>query len=218
MVANGRQPVATSPPMRLVLTTVHPLEWPAGVERRSGCMPASFKARNVREATRELTDELARFGARSATLSHNVSEPGARGLVRDPGAAVRFTRRSARQEVEFAMGLDRYRHASDNIVALARSIEGLRTVERHGGTLVDQAIRGFLALPAPRTRPSWRELFAVSDEFDRATALDLVEGRARRMIHEAHPDRAPEAERSAAAQRVQDIKDALLAAREELRG
>jgi hypothetical protein len=111
---------------------------------------------------------------------------------------------------------DQYTTAADNAYAIAKTIEALRAVERHGSsTLGDQAFSAFKELPAgttegPKVR-HWREVLGVPDTVDRATQLDLAELYYKRLLSKAHPDRGGSEEA------MHELSGAISRAREELK-
>jgi hypothetical protein len=135
--------------------------------------------------------ELARLGARAVILSTNL-ELRNDGLPRagqrqpdDPGAAVYFTHKGK----EMAFACDRWHKVEDNIVAVAKTIEALRGIERWGtGDMVEAAFVGFAALPpaggiAP-PRKWWEVLRVRADVSD-----EVVRDRYRHEMLNHHPDR-----------------------------
>lgn len=209
--------------------TTRPLCWPAHLprtaysvrvtsnfgrrEKRPG-MPSFSHMRSLRftEAEAELMDELDRMRATHVVVSSNVLTRGGVGDIDDPGVAVYFRRRG--QAITIAC--DHYKHAADNAYAIAKTIEALRAIERHGSaTLADQAFSAFRELPpaangAPKSR-HWREVLDVPDGIDRAAQLDLAELRYKRAARAAHPDRGGTDDAMA------ELNGAIARAREDLR-
>jgi hypothetical protein len=85
-----------------------------------------------------------------------------------------------------AMACDHWTRVEDNIAALAAHIECLRGIERYGVGTVEQAFRGYMALPAPMTlgRP-WQEILNLTGRVSLAEAED----RYRKLATAMHPDR-----------------------------
>jgi hypothetical protein len=205
--------------------TTRPLCWPEHIKRARLRARSSFgrkeraahggtRMRSLRftEAERELLDELDRLKATHVVVSSNVVTRGSLGDIHDPGVAVFFRRRGQAQVI----ACDQYTTAADNAYAIAKTIEALRAIERHGSaTLGDQAFSAFKELPAgagdaPRVR-HWREVLGVPDNVDRAVQLDLAEMYYRRSVAKAHPDRGGTHEA------MQELNGAIARAREELR-
>ena len=176
----------------------HPLSWPISWPRRaaSARKRASFstrqratgeawssaKALTVYAAIRRLTDELDRLGARNVIISSNLPTR-ADGLPRsdarepgDPGVACYFKHRGA----DRVFACDRWDRVADNVAAIAAHIAALRGMERWGVGSIDQAFRGYEALPAPggKRQRSWREVLEYGDLPIDADAI----GRAYRII------------------------------------
>jgi hypothetical protein len=110
-------------------------------------------------ATSRLENELERLGAKSPTLSTNVSlrldgRPRSDENPADPGAAVYFSFRGKAT----VLACDRYRAVAENIAAIAAHIEALRRIERYGVGTIEQALAGYKALPAD-SAADWRTVF-----------------------------------------------------------
>lgn len=193
-----------------------PLSWPVGWKRTerhlrrdanffeerkhsSSNAPARVvKSRErvgVRLGVDRILAELGRFGIQSGDVivSSNVRVR-LDGLPRagerepdDPGVAVYWTEWNNAKRV---MAIDRYDRVADNLVAVARTIEAMRTIERHGGAVIlDRAFSGFAALPSPisASKP-WRDVLGFT-ESGSATTKDNVEYAYRKKRGEVHPDR-----------------------------
>jgi hypothetical protein len=184
----------------------YPLTWPIGVPRTpaSSRTRAKFKVHFSR-ARSDLIDELARLGAHGTCFSSNVPRradgtPYAEDrLLVDPGVAVYFTR----HDQEMAIACDRYTLVKDNLRAVGLTIEAIRAIERNGSShLMEQAFRGFLALPpATVLDPAWWTVLGV-DEF---APLAQVEAAYLELAQQHHPDK-PEGdhERMALLNRARD--------------
>ena len=174
-----------------------PLAWPTGwprtpVERRergyqfkkAGLDGYRDKFISFADARDGLFDELRRLGASSPIVStnHPTDRYGipteSKKRVPDEGVAVYFQLKGR----SMVMASDRYDNAAANMRSLAMAIEAMRQLERHGGgTMMERAFNGFVALPAPRSphevlgvRPG-----ATQDEIDKAF---------REKAKLAHPD------------------------------
>jgi hypothetical protein len=97
-----------------------------------------------------LHEELKRLGASSVVVSTNVplKADGTIRLDREPldsGAAVYFLRDGK----QMVLACDQYDVLRDNLLAIAKTIEAMRGIERWGaGEMMDRAFSGFKALPA----------------------------------------------------------------------
>lgn len=106
----------------------------------------------ISEAATSLFEELDRLGARDVVVSSNLQRRLDGGILAsqsnadDPGVAVYFTLKGA----PYVMARDQFYRAADNLRSLALAIEGLRQIERHGGSyMMKRAFSGFTALPPP---------------------------------------------------------------------
>lgn len=180
-----------------------PLSWPDGWPRQqSRLIKHPFKG-GPRELTFDrarwlLRDELGRLKAAGVKLSTNVPlrqdgeayAEAARRRMDDPGVAVYFVLKGR----PMVMAQDRYADVAANIRSLALAIDGMRTMERHGGaTMMERAFEGFAALPAPDgvmpKRPWWVVLNHSDNEEARADlSVGEVLERYRTLARKRHPD------------------------------
>ncbi len=171
-------------------TSGHPLTWPLGWARTERRRHATFRV-TFSEARSRLLRELERLRARDLVISTNLetkldgmpyanrSEPA------DPGVAVYF-----RLEGEpRVLACDRWLAVRDNLRAIGLHVEAMRAMERWGVGSVEQAFRGYAALPGrgettAGARP-WREVLGLD-----GTAVTLEGARARFAVlaRRLHPD------------------------------
>lgn len=186
--------------------TAYPLSWPLGWKRaqyREGARfskgkdasytdsVGNFVRRTVQrqatmsDATERLTAEVERLGGQHAILSTNVelklngTPYSNRSDPQDPGAAVYFTLQKRR----VVLACDKWDRVADNIIAIAKHIEALRGQERWGVGSLEQAFRGYQALPAPNAEKPWRQV--LTD----CLTLAAAEAKYRERAHVCHPDR-----------------------------
>ncbi len=171
----------------------YPLQWPDGWKRTQNPGKSQFST-GMDKATRGLLDEIRKLGGTLPVISSNAQYrldgmPYARqGYIGDVGVAVYFQRN--RKPMVFAC--DNYWTVQDNIHAIAKTIEALRAIERHGSSsMMERAFTGFTALPAPivagMKRP-WRDVLEFFDS-PRALSADDIEARYRRLAAKHHPDK-----------------------------
>lgn len=170
----------------------HPLSWPSGWKRTPPAdrTRARFSTRNrdgsnawtttksitVHAALRRLTDELDRLGASGVLISSDLPLR-ADGMPRsdtreplDPGVACYFKLR----DVDRVFACDRWDRVGDNVAAIAAHIAALRGMDRWGVGTIEQAFRGYEALPPPtaaRSRP-WREVLEYGNALPDADAIN----------------------------------------------
>ena len=188
-----------------MVNEAYPLSWPTGRIRtppsrrqysrfhvRRGSLtnpgyktPADIPAS---DAIGRLLHELDMIGAKENVVSANLplrrdGQPYATGAerVEDPGVAVYFKYKGQ----QTAMCCDRWIRIADNMVAIAKTIEALRGIDRWGsGDMVRAAFTGFRALPA--MEKSWRQVLEFSD-----AALPTEEEIKKSFLEKAkrvHPD------------------------------
>ncbi len=171
------------------MTEAYPLQWPAGWPRTPSHkrQPSRFSPGALSSEARDCVAELHRLGARNAVISTNVElrQDGLpysnRRKPDDPGVAVYFTYEKRQQ----CIPCDRWATVEENLRAVWKSIEALRSLERWGAkSFVDAAFTGFAALPAPGAAKAWWEVLGVSQH---ATA-DQINAAWRELAKKAHSD------------------------------
>jgi hypothetical protein len=193
--------------------TASPLCWPPGWRRSKSRTYAHFGPRGrgitIEEGVQRIRGELCRMGINpnSIIISTDLK------LRRDglpfsdqpvsklnPGAAV-YWQDGKHQR---CMAIDRYTHITDNLAAIAATIEAMRAIERHGGAeILDRAFTGFAALPAPAAQDAPHEILDVSENAT-ATEIDYAY---RRLAQQCHPDVGGSHE---AMTRINTARDAML--------
>jgi hypothetical protein len=129
-----------------VLDLKNPLVWPADEPRTPFNKKRSTSLFDTPEdkTRRQIENELRLFRATNVSLSYNNAF---RGRIDDPAVALYFDLPGGRS---IAICCDLYYQRSDNIRALYKVIEAMRTIERYGGQHLSQkSFTGFAALPPP---------------------------------------------------------------------
>lgn len=171
------------------MTDAYPLQWPMGWPRTPSHrrQPSKFKPGSMANETQELIWELQRLGARRMVLSTNIElrQDGLpysnRRRPDDPGVAVYFTYEKRQQ----CIPCDRWATVEENLRAVWKSIEALRSLERWGAkSFVDAAFTGFAALPAPGAARAWWEVLGVSQH----ATVDQINAAWREKAKQAHSD------------------------------
>lgn len=171
-----------------------PLCWPDGQPRtpRAGRKRGQFNM-TLGVAVAELRDEVGRLGARDLIVSTNVrTKPNGMPYAgerepEDPGVAVYFTWGKGQR----AVACDTYDAVWKNIRAITHCLDALRALERHGSSaILERAFRGFAALPAAATVPSWWQILGVPPD----ASPGEIEDAYRRKALETHPDKGGSAE------------------------
>lgn len=153
-----------------------PLQWPDGWPRtinREQSHPFGGKVHDLTfERARDgLRNELSLLGARDIVLSTNVplrrdgeaAASSARKRMMDPGVAVYFVLKKR----PMVMAQDKYFDVAANIRSLALAIDGMRQLGRHGGgTMMERAFTGFVAIAPPDWKKPWREVFGVKPDWN----------------------------------------------------
>jgi hypothetical protein len=171
------------------MTTAYPLAWPAGWPRTPSYkrQPSKFKPGALALEAQETRWELQRLGAKNAVISTNIElrQDGLpysnRRRPDDPGVAVYFTYEKRQQ----CIPCDRWATVEENLRAVWKSIEALRSLERWGAkSFVDAAFTGFAALPAPGAARAWWDVLGVSQH----ASIDEIQAAWRAKAREAHSD------------------------------
>jgi hypothetical protein len=170
----------------------YPLKWPDGWPRTPSHRRENdnrFGGRGgitVGRARDRLMDELRLLGATDIIVSSNVPvRPD--GLLYadnkrldDPGIAVYFKFKKH----PLVMARDALISVAGNLRTLGLAIEGLRQLERHGGSLMlERAFTGFLAITPPDWKKPWREVFGIKPDWT-GDITELYRAKARTR----HPD------------------------------
>lgn len=178
--------------------TRYPLCWPERWPRTKPqdrqhsrfTRPVSYAARwhSMDESFRLLSAEMGRLGARHWLLSSNVprNQNGAprsnAGKATDPGAALYFTLNGRK----CSLACDKWLRVECNVWAIAKHIEALRSQERWGVGSVEQAFRGYVALPGigETNGSSWWDTLGVPVN----ASADQVRDAYRLLAKKHHPD------------------------------
>lgn len=148
----------------------------------------------MEESSRELANELSRLGASKVVLSTNVKiridglPYSGQAQPADPGAAVYFERKGR----PVTLACDKWNRVEDNVWAIAKHIEALRGQQRWGVGTLDQAFRGYTALPAvgESSASDWWKILGVPVNSN----PDQVRFAYRVLVKKHHPDRGGDPE------------------------
>ncbi len=144
----------------------------------------------ISEACNFLNQELTRLGRESestAILSTNlrptlVGKPDSRqSKPMDCGAAVYFSFRNK----QVSLACDKWNTVEHNIWAIAKHIEALRGQERWGVGSIEQAFRGYMAIPERSEASSWWRVLGVAIN----AAPEQVREAYCRLASQNHPDK-----------------------------
>ena len=176
--------------------SAHPLYWPASWPRTKSPTWSQFgrgmRARpmSVYSEAQSVRAELERLGAASVVISSNlqlrkdgIPYSGQR-LPTDCGIAVWFDLHGE----ERVLACDRWAKPEENLRAIAKHVEALRGQERWGVGTLDQAFRGYAALPERASGKAWWDVLGVHRDASPAEIRTAFKKKA----HEHHPDRGGE--------------------------
>ena len=169
----------------------YPLTWPANwpVTAASNRREARFGKRagrriSVVEGLTRLLREAYRVGATNVVVSTNVpvrkdgSPMATEHKGSEPGAAAYFVL----SNVTCCFACDKWDRVGDNLTAIASHIKALRDQLRWGVGTIEQAFRGYSALP----ESFWWDVLGVTANATRKEAQAAYRAKAR----EVHPDKS----------------------------
>lgn len=159
-----------------------PLAWPANDPRTPGHQKQSKSLFNtaIDKTLDQLERELVRFRAKNIVLSIDLPF---RGKVNDAAAALFFDLPGDRA---IAITCDLYMKQDDNVRGLYKIVEGMRMIERFGGSNVSQkTFTGFVALPPPKD--CWKAL-GISKSVGEALSMKMR----KEFVTDAFRDRVKE--------------------------
>lgn len=200
--------------------TAYPLSWPEGWARTRFRKESPFmrsmaygaRRRSMDEARRGLAGEISRLGATREVLSTNVKlridglPYSNQAQPADPGAAVYFQLKGR----PVSLACDKWSRVEDNIWAIVKHIEALRGQERWGVGSVEQAFRGYTALPAPGETSGWWSVLGVAIN----ATPEQVKDAYRILVSKHHPDKGGDVEMFHRVQRAWEAFQAAAATKE----
>lgn len=163
-----------------------PLTWPQGWKRTSYRRSSKFAVSSVGSAAQRIIKEMKLLGGSKVVISTNL-ELRRDGLPyanqaqpEDGGVAVYFVYR----DKQMCFACDTYKKIQENLVAIAKTIEALRGMERWGASdMMERAFRGFAALPASTGREWWAVLKLPVN-----ATRESIERSFRELAKSRHPD------------------------------
>lgn len=159
-----------------------PLAWPENEPRTPSHQRRSTSqfGTTIGKTLDQLDRELVRFRAKNVILSIDLPF---RGKVNDAAAALFFDLPGDRK---IAICCDLYLKQDDNVRALYKVVEAMRTIERYGGQHLSQkSFSGFAALPPPKD--VW-QILGISKGVGEALSAKMK----REFVMEAFRDRVKE--------------------------
>lgn len=164
-----------------------PLCWPTGWKRSQSHKRSKFVATFGR-ARDQAIHELKLLGVSDYNVIISSNIPLRRdGLPyantanpHDPGIAVYFRFKNK----PMVLACDQYHLATDNIHAIAKTIEAMRGIQRWGASeMMERSFTGFQALPPPKR--NWWEILGVTKEAGQSE----IKAAYYKMAEKHHPDR-----------------------------
>lgn len=160
------------------------LQWPDGVPMNFDPQYSRFGNHSLSQALTEVEAELTRFGVESAVITGDWSLSTRDYPLSDKRTPSPVAVHYRRNGDDFCIAICEYNTVQDNVWAVAKVIDAMRAIERHGGDAVArQAASGFIALPPP-DKPWW-EVFGVGKDAD----PDVVEATYKIKAKKLHPDK-----------------------------
>lgn len=175
--------------------TASPLYWPDGWERtpaadrRRSRFGGKVYAHSVYGATQFTLGELKRLGVPSWNVITSTNLPlnrdgmpySGKRVPDDPGVAVWFSL----HDEERVLACDRWDKVECNLHAIGLHVEALRGQERWGVGTLEQAFRGFAALPETAGGASCWDVLGLDRE---QASAESIEARFRELARKRHPD------------------------------
>lgn len=171
-----------------------PLDWPDGWPRTPPHKRTKSKfASNTYSQINLIHRELRLLKAKNVVVSSNVplrndGLPYADHMRRrydDPGVAVHFVL----NDRALTMARDAYWTPFENMRSLVLTIEGMRQMERHGGSfMMAKAFSGFVAIAPPDWKKPWREVFGLAKVPTENISKATINNRYRELARARHPD------------------------------
>lgn len=159
------------------------LEWPEDVPMNFEPRESKFTKRPLAEACLELVNELDRFGVEDATITADWSLSRRDEPLTDKRTPSPVAVHYVRNDKTFCIAICEYNTVTDNVWAIARTIESFRTIERHGGdATARRAEQSFAALPPPED-PWWTVLGIPRD-----SDPEVIEAVYKVKAKKYHPD------------------------------
>lgn len=164
----------------------YPLSWPDGTPRATSRKKSPFST-GFGAARNKLFANLKMLNAQGVVVSTNIpllknGQPRANiaPVGGDPGVAVYFRRK----DEPYVFACDRWQSATDNVYAVALTLEALRGIERWGASdMLKRAFEGFKGLPAVATF-AWRDVLRVNE----GASLEDAESLYKTLARKFHPD------------------------------
>lgn len=164
-----------------------PLTWPAGWKRTGQRKKSLFAVSTVGAASAKVFHELKLLGTTRVVVSTNLrlrrdglpysdqSQP------EDGGVAVYFVYK----DKQMCFACDTYRRIQENIIAIAKTIEALRGMERWGASqMMERAFSGFAALPAKTEDRHWSTVLGLT----RGASPAQIDARYKELARQANVD------------------------------
>lgn len=175
--------------MSSLIDISYPLHWPEGWFREPFMRRAPFSQdRRLVEARSFTLAELHKLKAKSIVISCNVrfgpsGLPKSAQVPQDRGVAVYFEL----DRLPKVLACDRWVRVEDNLYAIGKHVAAVRAQERYGVGTMEQAFRGYAALPP---KEQWWQVLGVSPDASR----DEVDKAYQAQALHAHPDRGGSAD------------------------
>lgn len=166
--------------------TPYPLAWPETMPRARQRETGRFQT-TLANAIKNVQGSLRLFASDSGKALSNVVVSSnvtlGQNAPADPGVAVWFTW----DGLSICIPVDRYQKVEANLQAIHHIIEARRVELRHGTlALVRATFTGFVALPAPPGKKSWREVLGIPP--DAPVTKETITAAYRLAAQKAHPD------------------------------
>lgn len=168
----------------------YPLSWPERWPKPPHRWSSQFGDRSIAAARDEVMRQLGMLGARGVIISSNLRlrqdglPMGGQAQPADPSVAVYFTLK----EKPHVLACGKWNRVQDNLWAIAKDIEATRGKARWGVGTVEQAFRGYQALPETSSGSAWWAVLGVTINATPDQVRDAFRAKAKLY----HPDSGTE--------------------------
>ncbi len=198
-----------------------PAVWPKSPTKTRRRSPFKYR---WEQTLNDLERELRHLGAADCSVALDVQFgdirrdgwPRADARPRTPGVIISFTAKKLAGEPVQVYPCDTFAYWQDNLVAIVRSLEKLRAVDRYGVTVAGEQYAGFRALPASTsarmTVEQAAEVLSSFSEIEQEGIIafpNIARMAARIASSKAHPDSGAERADDEAFARVQEAKEVI---------
>ena len=170
------------------------VNWPNWKEHTKSRRSGQFESGDIAKSVKRIVDEVnkfSRYASRTKALEISVwtnktNKDGSFSGGYDNGQAPEVVVKFDLDGTDYVIPCDVFTYASQNLCAIAKTIEGLRANERYGVMTMKQMMAGVAELPrvSSAARKAWWEVFDIV----RNSSKTHIEARYRELAKFRHPN------------------------------